>query len=173
MDFQEIYTEHKDLVYNLALQYSQNKEDAEEIMQDVFVAIHEKRSSFKQQANLSTWIYRIAINKSLDFLKAKKRKKRSFFFAAIRLDDEEKHMDLPDFDHPGILLEQKEELSRIFLAINQLPERQKTAIILLKIEQKTQDETAEIMELSTKAVEGLYHRAKQKLAKILDKNKGK
>jgi RNA polymerase sigma factor (sigma-70 family) len=67
---------HKDLVYNLALSYVQNSEDAEEITQDVFIAVYQSISSFKAQANIKTWIYRIAINKSLDFIKAKKRQKR-------------------------------------------------------------------------------------------------
>ncbi|MCP4441097.1 MAG: RNA polymerase sigma factor [Aureispira sp.] len=165
--FQDIYTQHKNLVYNLALQYTQNKEDAEEIAQDVFIAVYDKLNTFKAQSKLQTWVYRITINKSLDFMKAKKRRKRSFFFSTIQIDDVDKNITLPDFNHPGVLLEQKEEIARIFRGINQLAERQKTVIILLKIEQKTQAETAAIMELSTKAVESLYQRAKKKLEKIL------
>ena len=57
MSLQELYTKYGKLVYNLSLQYVQNKEDAEEITQDVFVAIHQSLENFKGQAKISTWIY--------------------------------------------------------------------------------------------------------------------
>mgnify|MGYP003553817947 CR=1 FL=1 len=69
--FESIYNQHKILVYNLALNYLQNTEDAEEITQDVFVQLHHSLSEFKEQSSLKTWIYRITINKSLDFIKKK------------------------------------------------------------------------------------------------------
>ena len=59
------------MVYNLALQYTQNKADAEEITQDVFVKVHQKIHTFGERSELKTWIYRIAINQSLDFLRSK------------------------------------------------------------------------------------------------------
>jgi RNA polymerase sigma-70 factor (ECF subfamily) len=74
------------MVYNLALQYTQNTEDAEEITQDVFVKISQKMDGFKNESSLKTWIYRIAINTSLDFLKHKNSKKDSFsVFSEIRM----------------------------------------------------------------------------------------
>ncbi len=170
--FHHIYHTHKDLVYNLALQYTQNREDAEEIAQDVFCSVHKKIDQFKGEASIKTWIYRITINQSLDFLKAKKSKKRWFFFSKISLDQEDHPIDLPHFDHPGVLLEQKESIQHLFKGINQLPESQKTALILLKIEGKTQKETALIMETTTKSIEGLYQRAKKNLTKFLNQNKG-
>ena len=132
--FHHIYHTHKDLVYNLALQYTQNREDAEEIAQDVFCSVHKKIDQFKGEASIKTWIYRITINQSLDFLKAKKSKKRWFFFSKVSLDQKDYPIDLPHFDHPGVLLEQKESIQHLFKGINQLPEHQKTALILLKIE---------------------------------------
>lgn len=74
MQLEEIYSMYKNKVYNLALQYVQNIEDAEEITQDVFVNIHLSLAQFKYNAELSTWIYKITINKSLDYIKMKKRK---------------------------------------------------------------------------------------------------
>ena len=173
MHFKELFDNYKSLVYNVALQYVQNKEDAEEITQDVFVKIHEKLSFFQNQSTLKTWIYRIAINQSLDFLKAQKSKKRWSFFSALSLNNENKKIEVPHFNHPGVELEQKEALDSIFKAINRLPEKQKTVIILLKIEQNSQAETGEIMKLSTKAVESLFNRAKKNLEILLANNEGK
>ena len=70
-------------MFNLALQYVQQTEDAQEITQDVFVAAHQALPGFKGQSTITTWLYRITINKSLDFLKARKRKKRFGIFAAL------------------------------------------------------------------------------------------
>jgi RNA polymerase sigma-70 factor (ECF subfamily) len=80
LTFQQLYTEYSNLSYNLALQYLQNKEDAEEVVQDVFVSIHQNLSKFENQSTYSTWIYRITTNKCLDFIKAQKRKKGSPIF---------------------------------------------------------------------------------------------
>lgn len=170
MTLEQIYNQNKNLVYNLALQYVQNIEDAEEITQDVFLAIHSALGSFQEQSNIATWIYRITINKSLDFIKAKKRKKRFAFLTSIFFagSNEIEH-DLPNFNHPGVELENKEALAALFVKINLLPDSQKTALILNKIEGQSVSEIAVIMQLSTKAVESLIQRAKKNLAqKISD-----
>jgi len=166
LQFEELYHEQKKRVFNLALQYVQNVGDAEEITQDVFVKVHQSYETFRHDAKISTWIYRITINQSRDYLKAKKRKKRFAFITSLFYEDsnEVKH-EHPDFNHPGIRMEHKEELARLFTKINGLPENQKTALILAKIEHKSQGEIAEIMELSVKAVESLILRAKTSLKK--------
>ncbi len=172
-DFGDTYSTNKDKVYNLALHYAQNREDAEEIMQNVFVAVYQNLSKFNEDATIETWIYRITINKSLDFLKAKNRKKRLGPFYNLFFDDTFtiKHNN-NDFDHPGVLLEQKEAVKRIFDQLHQLPERQKTVLILCKIEHQPIDKVAEILNLSPKAVESLLQRAKVNLQKKLNQNEG-
>ncbi|HRO43885.1 MAG TPA: RNA polymerase sigma factor [Flavipsychrobacter sp.] len=167
MTFEELYQEYKDLVFNLTLQYVQQAEDAEEITQDVFVSVYQSLSNFKHQSKYSTWIYRITINKSLDFIRSRKRKKRIAFVTGIFFGDHN-FSQIKTFDHPGVQLEQKEVLEKIFKHINALPDRQKTALILSKIEQLSQQEIAHIMNLSTKAVESLVQRAKNNLQQKLD-----
>lgn len=169
MNFLELYNQYKDIVFNLALQYIQNTEDAEEITQDVFLSIYEKLSEFRKDSKLSTWIYRITINKSLDYIKAKKRMKRLAFFTSLYHDKTgELKSEFSDFNHPGVLMEQREALEKIFRTINELPDRQKTLIILMKIEGKTEKEVANIMCISIKAVESLFQRAKSKLSEKLN-----
>ena len=63
MDFEKIYNEYKNLVYNLALQYVQNQTDAQEITQDTFLSIYKNLDSFQRKSSIKTWVYRIAINK--------------------------------------------------------------------------------------------------------------
>jgi len=172
MELQEIYTAHHKMVYNLALSYIQNIEDAEEITQDVFVAVHQSLSTFQEKSSLSTWMYRITINKSLDFIKAKKSKKRFAFLTTLFYPEtNEAREELGHFNHPGVLMEQKESMKNIFDAINELPPNQKTALILSKLEFKSQQEIGEIMDLSSKAVESLVQRAKSNLLKKLNQTK--
>jgi RNA polymerase sigma-70 factor (ECF subfamily) len=161
------------MVYNLALNYVQNVEDAEEITQDVFVSVYQSIHSFQENSSLSTWMYRITINKSLDFLKSKQRKKRFALLTSLFFDNSNdlKH-NPPEFNHPGVLLEHKEALGKLFKVINELPNKQKTALILHKIEQKSQAEVAEIMNISLKAAESLIQRAKTNLSKKLDNSEG-
>lgn len=171
MNLEQLYDLHKDMVYNLSLNYLQNHEDAQEITQDVFVAVYRSMDKFRNESSVSTWIYRITINKCLDHIKASKRKKRLSFFTSIFGGDVEENT-FRVFDHPGVQLEQKQAMERLFRCINKLPEKQKTALLLSKTENLSQAEIAEVMGLSVKAVESLIQRAKSNLSEILKKNEG-
>ena len=167
MDFEAFYIKNKNFVYNLALQYVQNIEEAQEITQDVFLKAHQKIHTFKGDATLETWLYRITINTSLDAIKAKKRKKRFAIFSQNQ--DELKYT---NFNHPGVTLENKEALQQLFGLINKLPQTQKTALILIKIEGKSIKEVAHILEKTPKAIESLLQRAKTQLKKHRNQTEG-
>ena len=160
--FAAIYDEYKDLVFNVSLQYVQNSADAEDITQEVFVKVHTNLHRHDSTvSSLKTWIYRIAINQSLDFLKARRARKRFAFITSLFKNSGE--AEAVHFDHPGVALEDKEELKALFAMINRLPGRQKTVLILSKIEERSQKEIAEIMGLGVKALESLLQRAKENL----------
>ncbi len=163
MRFDSIYDLHATAVFNVCLNYLQNTNDAEEVTQDVFVIVHRKIGSFKGESELRTWIYRIAINKCLDFLKAKKRKKRFGLHLFIHTDVKEDSAAFSTFNHPGVILEDKEATKQLFTLINSLPERQKTALLLRTTEDLSVNEIAEVMELTPKAVESLLSRARGNL----------
>ena len=171
-DFEAFYEQYKNLVFNLSLHYVQNREDAEEITQDIFITVYEKLPEFRAEAKISTWLYRITVNRCIDFERTRKRKKRFAFISSIFGQDNNIMIDVPEFNHPGIIMEQQEEMKQIFYALNRLPERQKTVIILLKIEEKSQAETAAIMGIGIKAVESLFQRAKNNLSKNLNNSEG-
>lgn len=165
-NLKQIFDQHKNKVYNLALNYVLNIEDAEEITQDVFLKIFKNIENFRNEAELSTWIYRITVNTCLDFIKSKNRKKRALRWVSLGLISfETNENSLKNFNHPGITLEQKEEVNSLLAKINELPEQQKTALILNKIEGLSVHEICEIMKLKNKAVESLIMRAKISLQK--------
>lgn len=168
IEFRKIYDQHKLLVYNVALHYLQNKENAEEITQDVFVQLYQSLSQFKNNSALKTWIYRITINKCLDFIKHKKAKKRHFIFGK-KSENQFEIQSISNFEHPGILLVQKENAEILFGVINTLPENQKTAFLLSKVEGLSNPEISVIMEVSISSVESLIFRAKANLREKLSK----
>lgn len=159
--FKRLYELLNEKVYNTALSYTQNEKDAEEITQDVFLKIHKNAASFKGQAQISTWVYRITVNTSLNYIKKRKRSAFLRFEGMLK--------EKPDFDHPGVLLENKENARMLFKVINNLPEKQKTAFILSYIEHLPRKEVANIMDITLKAVESLLQRAKGNLRKSLEK----
>ncbi len=164
--FQNIYNQYHMLVYNVALQYLQHTEEAEEITQDVFVQVYHSLQHFDQKSTLKTWIYRIAINKSLDFIKHKNSKKRLFIFGK-KSQNENEYLNVSNFEHPGILLENKEKSIVLFKTINELSENQKTAFLLSKVDGLSNPEISEIMQLSISSVESLVFRAKANLKEKL------
>ena len=173
MQFEELYHSYKDIVYNLCLNYLYNVEDAEEATQDIFVKIHKKQGSFQGKSSWKTWIYRITTNHCLDVIKAKKRKKRFAKITSIFFPDSNQiRHDITTINHPGILLEQKEAVAVIFECMDLLPERQRTILILAKIDQLPMKEVCEIMALNIKGAESLLYRAKQSLKKHYDKRRG-
>ena len=170
--FKNVYDRHARMVFNLCLNYVQNREEAEEITQDVFVKVHDGLGEFRAEAALRTWIYRIAINCCLDHVKARKRKKRSLFALFKPVDRQVEQVVGSPFDHPGVQMEDSEAVERIFRHINALPAQQKSALLLKTMEGLSQNEVAEVLGISAKAVESLLSRARRTLKDELGVGEG-
>lgn len=146
----------------------QQTHDAEEITQDVFVEVYYSIQTFDERSKLSTWIYRIATNKCLDKIRFNKRKKRSaFIYRLFQGGNDDAVLKKADFYHPGVALEKQESSKALFSAIDQLPEKQKTAFVLFTIENLSYQEIAEVMNSSASSVESLLYRGRENLRKIL------
>jgi RNA polymerase sigma-70 factor (ECF subfamily) len=169
-ELEHIYNHYNKRVYNTVLSYVQNAEDAEEITQDVFLEVYRSSENFKGDSSLSTWMYRIAINKCLDFIKFKNRKKR-FAFISQLFDTQSGELihDKADFFHPGVKIENKEKAAILFKAIHNLPQNQKNAFILSQLEGLSYSEISEVMQNTIPSVESLLFRAKENLRKQLGK----
>jgi RNA polymerase sigma factor (sigma-70 family) len=149
------------------MRYVNATEDAEDIVQEVFVAVHFGLEKFDSRSKVSTWIYRITVNKSLDYLKSRKRKKRwGRVVALFGVTHQEEYRMGTAVSADQIMID-KEFDKALMRAISELPEKQQTALILARLEGRPQGEVAEIMNLSVKAVESLLQRAKGALAEKL------
>lgn len=170
--FKYLVDTYKDRVFNTAIGIVQNAEDAEDVAQEVFIQVFRSVQNFKAESKLSTWIYRITTTRALDLLRSRKSKKRFGIIQRLFGEGNEPEMEIPDFNHPGVALDRKENAARLFKAIGQLPENQKIAFTLHKLEDISYQEVSEVMGTSVAAVESLLHRAKQNLKKILEKEMG-
>lgn len=166
--FKTIVETWQRMVFNTALSIVQNTEDAEDIAQDVFVQVYQSISSFKGESKFSTWLYRITVTKSLDLVRKKKRKKRFAFVRSIFGEQNEVLVNPPDFHHPGVVLDNKEDAAVLFKAIAELPENQRVAFTLNKVEGLNYQEVSDVMKTSVSSVESLIHRAKNNLKKRLE-----
>jgi RNA polymerase sigma factor (sigma-70 family) len=167
--FRELVQTHQDRVYNTALGVVQNAEDAEDVAQEVFIQVYRSIHQFKGESKLSTWLYRIATTRALDLLRSKKSKKRFGILQRLFGDDNEPALDVPDFNHPGVILDRKENAAKLWKAVKQLPENQKAAFVLHKLEDLSYQQVSEVLNTTVPAIESLMHRAKQNLRKILEK----
>jgi RNA polymerase sigma-70 factor (ECF subfamily) len=165
--FRKVVDEWQDLVYNTALGIVQNPDDADDISQEVFIQVFQSVSSFKGDSKFSTWLYRVTVSKALDHEKKKKRKKRFAFIQGLFGKDGEESAQIPDFQHPGILLEKKERAGELFNALKKIPDKQRVAFTLHKLEGLSYQEIAAVMNTTLFAVESLMGRAKQNLRKTL------
>lgn len=159
----------QDRVFNTVISIVQNAQDAEDVSQEVFIQVYRSIHSFKGESQLSTWIYRIATTRSLDLLRSRKSKKRFAFVQSIFGKKDELAHDPPDFYHPGVALEKKEDSRLLAKAVSRLPENQRIAFTLNKLEDLSYQQVSDVMNTTVSAVESLLHRAKQNLRKELEK----
>ena len=167
--FKKLVDEWQDMVYNTALGIVQHADDADDVTQEVFIQVYRSVSSFKGDSKLSTWLYRITLAKALDHEKKKKRKKRFGFMQSLLGNTKEEQLHPVEFNHPGVEMEKKERAAELFNALKQIPEKQRIAFTLHKLEGQSYREVAEIMNTTLYAVESLMGRAKANLKKALEK----
>ncbi len=166
--FKTLVELYQDKVYNTCLSLLQNPEEAEEIAQDVFIEVYKSIDSFRGDAKLSTWLYRVATTKSLERIRKLKAKKRFAFLKSIGGSKDEDEIQPATFVHPGIQLEQKEHAQALFSAINLLPDNQRAAFTLVKVEGLSYQEVGEVLEMSLSSIESLMFRARKNLQKLLE-----
>lgn len=164
--FKTLVDEFQQKVINICYGFTHQKEDAMNLAQEVFVEVYQSISSFRQDAKLSTWIYRIAVNKSLNHLRKNKRNRLVETWDNL-FGNENINNAVPLNDHADKNYIDMERRSIINKALDSLPDAQKTAFTLHKLEDFSYQQISETMRVSVPAVESLMHRAKMNLQKKL------
>ncbi|MBA4095727.1 MAG: RNA polymerase sigma-70 factor [Rhodospirillum sp.] len=155
--FDRLSRRHLDRAYGVALRITGSRADAQDVVQDVFLRLWQRPDAWRPgQAQFSTWLYRVVVNRCLDL----KRRPRG-----TDLDSVEEPQD-PDANAEDSLLD-AERSRALDSAVNQLPERQKAAIVLTYTAGLRNAEAASAMDISVKAFEALLVRAKRELRDFL------
>lgn len=167
--FKQLFDMHSPRVHGLLLRLVDNQSDAEELAQDVFLSLWKHAESLRGESKLSTWLYRVAVNKAINF------KKRSGLFFQIRqlfsleVDDESIIDRLPAAaaDSPDRQLEMREAQVQLADLLGTLPHRQREVYLLHKLEGLSYNEIAEELHVTLGTIESLMHRAKENLQKVM------
>jgi RNA polymerase sigma-70 factor (ECF subfamily) len=167
--FRILVEKYQFMVFRTCIGFVHNKDDADDLTQEVFIKAYQSLRGFKGEAAFSTWIYRIAVNASLNMVRKKTGNYLLYRLDALFGTAREKEISLPVFEYkdPESILIQHENDKWVQNALDSLPENQRTAIVLSKYDDLSQKEISDIMKITEGAVEALIHRAKANLRKKL------
>ena len=166
--FRIIFNDNQKKVTNACYRLVNDIDIAEDLTQEVFIKVFSSFEQFRGDSQLSTWIYRIAITKSLDHLRAQKRKKRLAILKYFSGNEEKQiEIEAPEDQRPDALMDNSERMKVLNDVLNTLPENQKIAFSLSKYDEMSSKEIAEVLATTVSAVESLIYRAKNNLEKKL------
>lgn len=155
-DFRRVVLEHQERVYSTCYRFLRSREDAQDVSQDVFIQVYKSLDDFRGEAQLSTWIYRIAVTKSLDLIRRQNRKRRlGSVKALLSIGSAEGEVDVAGESTPETELMDAERNRILAWAVAKLPETQRVAITLSNYEDYSNQEIADIMNTSVSSIEGL------------------
>jgi RNA polymerase sigma-70 factor, ECF subfamily len=164
-EFRTLVERYQSMVFRTCMGFLHDKDDADDLTQDVFIQAYQSLNKFKGESAFSTWIYRIAVNASLN--RVRKNSKSPIF---NRLDSlfgtgKERELSFPAYDteDPENIFIRLEKSRWIQNALDSLPENQRTAIVLSKYDDLSQKDISKIMMITEGAVESLIQRAKANL----------
>jgi len=166
----DLILKYQDLVLNTCFKVLRSREDAEDMAQEVFIVTYRSAATLRYEEDISFWLYRVSLNKSINHLK---RKRNVIFRSLLQLESlfipvegESQHHDLLlSNDHPGDHLEASERIEILTKAVASLPANQQKAFILYHYEDMSYKEISKVLNLSLSSVESLLFRAKASLKK--------
>ena len=168
--FRMLVARHQTAIYELCYRYLGHVQDAEEVAQDVFIRLFRSAATWEPRAKLSTYLYRIAVNLSLNRIRDRKRR-RLFSLDQVHEDGSTTEYAAPDTVRPDVLLEDAERRRAVRAAVARLPEKQRTVVILRRYHELSYQEIAEVMGCSVQSVESRLFRARQRLKTLMEKGK--
>jgi RNA polymerase sigma-70 factor (ECF subfamily) len=164
-EFRILVERYQKMIFRTCMGFIHNSDDAEDLTQEVFIQAYKSLSKFRQESSFSTWLYRIAVNASLNKVR---RNSGNFITRHIGEFFRSDEVKVPDKvaafeENPESIMIQDEHRAWVQKALDSLPENQRTVIVLSKYDDLSQKEIANIMNTTEGAVEALIQRAKANL----------
>ena len=147
LNIEEIVQKYSDMVYRLAVSRTRNKEDAEDVFQEVFLKLSKSKPNFESEEHIKFWLIRVTINSSINLLKSSWMNKITDLKENIKFENEEKH--------------------EIYYEVLKLPQKERTIIHLFYYESLKISEIAKMMKISESGVKSRLCRAREKLRKTI------
>ena len=164
----ELIRKHQDRAYQYAFRLTRNPDIAADVVADAFVRINNALKNFKGNAAFTTWLYRIITNSYLDQRKREKGKGNLSLDSGFQQDDEDITREIEDPGRtPDELVERNQREALLQKALGQLPEFQKSMIVMYHAEQLSYEEIAESLDLPIGTVKSRLNRARISLREIL------
>ena len=169
--FEEVYSDCSTKILNLAYRFTSDGEQARDLTQEIFIKVFQNLKNFKGESSAFTWVYRIAVNHILNYLKKEKRRK---FIQLIDKNVKEAITEeagsrtlITNNPSPSQILEDEERSRIVKSIIDELPPKYRVPFILYKYEGMSYKEISESLEISLSSVETRIYRArKQLIAKL-------
>ena len=160
--YRQLMERYQQKVFQTCMGFVHNEDDAADLSQDIFIRAYEKLSSFKGEAQFSTWLYRMTTNMAINFIR--KRKISSWF---QRIDEEKSNMEVRSGEFADSNLLRTEQKKMLKQALEKLSKSQQKAFVLSHYQDLSNQEVADVMECSLKAAESLLFRARARMRAIL------
>ncbi|MEC7769643.1 MAG: sigma-70 family RNA polymerase sigma factor [Bacteroidota bacterium] len=165
--FSDLVDSYKDLVFTLSIRMLGNREEAEEVSQDVFIKVYKSLPSFKGDSKLSTWMYRIAYNTCLDRIKKIKKKR---MHTELEMVDQIAYADL---DTAFQKMVRTERSALIGKCLSRLSDEDAGVLTLFYLEEKNLQEMEKVTNLPINTLKVRLFRARKRLASIMEKSMNK
>lgn len=169
--FEELVRTYEKKVYNLALRYTNNGQDAFDISQEVFLRVYRALGGFKEESSFSTWLYQIAVNTCIDAVRKTSRRNEQSLTRSDEDADGQRQSDIADLSYsPEVHYDRQETREAIRAGIAKLSEEHRQVIILRDINDLSYEEIGNILMLEAGTVKSRLFRAREKLRSILLKD---
>ncbi len=165
--FEELLERYSTKVFGLASRLTRNQEDAEEVLQDVFVTVYRKIGGFEGKSSFSSWLYRVAMNAAL--MKLRKRRQDKSLPMEDVVPEYENNIALKSAEHTeaDLVTQRNQLVSLLEAAINKLPDEYRPVFVLRDIDGLTSREVSKILKLTVPAVKSRLHRSRLMLRRRL------
>lgn len=157
--FTTIVKKYQERIYWQIRRMVINHQDADDVMQNVFIKAWNGLDNFREDSQLFTWLYRIAVNESLNFIEKQKRQE------SVSYDDVSESIEQKLHSEPGF--DEQKAVWKLQLAIQQLPDKQKLVFNLRYFDELSYEEMSEILETSVGALKASYHHAVKKIEEYI------
>ncbi len=167
--FEELVARHENKMYSIALRYTKNSEDAEEVIQDVCVTLFHKVQDFEGKSAFSSWLYRIVVNSSLMKLRKNRQEKATLMDDLTPISKQDYlQQNCEDFSRADVRSIQHETRTVLEAAINRLADEYRSVFIMRDVDGLSNEEVSSILDISVPAVKSRLHRARLMLRKKLN-----